>query len=235
MSDRREEVRPRRDPLSGAEDIQGRGTVLQPGEMQLLVQNSEDQDQVVYALASETGMRAGELYGVEITDINWNRNQIHVRRSVYDGQIQTPKTQNAYRVIDVKPWLLELIKKHIGERKSGLLFLSSRGHAIRHTTFLRRHLHPLLKKLSLKKCGMHAFRHERVSYLVEQGVSRDIIKAWIGHGSDAMIEKYLQLRTSYRAAALTNIPSLQPNYPTSFAMLSGSYLGRQIPRSMNPY
>jgi len=64
-----------------------------------------------------------------------------------------------------------------------------------------------------------------VSYLVEQGVAREIIKAWIGHGSDAMIEKYLHLRTSYRAAALANIPALQPNYPTSFAVSSGSHFG----------
>jgi len=83
---------------------------------------------------------------------------------------------------------------------------------------------------------MHAFRHGRVSYLVEQGVSRDIIKAWIGHGSDAMIEKYLHLRTSYRAAALANIPSLQPNYPTSFAMSSGvvGSSGSSVAESVQP-
>ena len=199
-----------------------------PEEMQLIIDASAGQDKVIYAVASETGMRAGEIYGLEVTDIDWIRNQIHVRRSVYDGQIQTPKTQNAYRVIDVKPWLLELIKKHIGDRKLGLLFMSGRGHAIRHTTFLRRHLHPLLKKLGIKKSGMHAFRHGRVSYLVEQGVAREIIKAWIGHGSDAMIEKYLHLRTSYRAAALANIPALQPNYPTSFAVSSGSSFAESV-------
>lgn len=101
-------------------------------------------------------MRAGELYGLEVTDIDWSRNQIHVRRSVYGGQMQTPKTQNVYRVIDVKPWLLGLVEKQIGERKIGLLFRNRRGNAIRHTTFLRRHLHPLLHKLGLPKCGMHA-------------------------------------------------------------------------------
>jgi len=133
-------------------------------------------------------------------------------------------------VIDAKPWLLELIKKHVGDRKIGLLFANRRGNAIRRTTFLRRRLHPLLNKLGVKKCEMHAFRHGRVSYLVEQGVSRDIIKAWIGHGSDAMIDKYLHLRTSYRAAALANVPSLQPSYPTSLPKTSGSFVaeGTQV-------
>jgi hypothetical protein len=35
-------------------------------------------------------------------------------------------------------------------------------------------------------------------------------KAWIGHGSDAMIEKYLHLDPQYRAAALEKMDSLQP-------------------------
>jgi hypothetical protein len=37
----------------------------------------------------------------------------------------------------------------------------------------------MLNMLGIKKAGMHAFRHGQVSYIVEQGVSRDIIKAWI--------------------------------------------------------
>jgi len=41
---------------------------------------------------------------------------------------------------------------------------------------LRRHLHPVLKKLSVPKGGMHAFRHVRVSYLMEQNVPTELIK-----------------------------------------------------------
>jgi integrase len=192
-----------------------------PEEMTEIISESEGADKVYYATASETGARSGELNGIEITDIDFIRNQIHIRRSVYDGEVQTPKTQNAYRVVDVQPWLIKLIKQHIGDRKTGLLFMNKRGQALRNTTVLRRHLHPLLKKLGIKKCGMHAFRHGRVSYLVEQGVSRDIIRAWIGHGSDAMIERYLHLRTSYRAAALANVKPLQPNHPMVMPSTSG--------------
>jgi integrase len=193
-----------------------------PEEMMKMIEESEGMDKVLYATATETGARAGEIYGLEITDIDFIRNQIHIRRSVYDGEVQTPKTNNAYRVIDVQPWLVELIKQHIGDRKSGLLFMNNRNQALRNTTVLRRHLHPILKKLGIKKAGMHAFRHGRVSYLVEQGVSRDIIKAWIGHGSDQMIERYLHLRTSYRAAALANVKSLQPSSPMVMPSTSGT-------------
>jgi len=179
-------------------------------EMRVIIENSQGLYKVLYAVASETGMRAGELYGLEISDIDWGRNQIRIRRSVFDGEVQTPKTANAYRVVDVKPWLLQLIRGYIGERKVGLIFLNKRGHAMRHTTVLRRHFHPLLRKLGLSKCGLHAFRHGRVSQLVQAGVPRDFIKAWIGHGSDAMVEKYLHLYPEYRSAALEKVRSLQP-------------------------
>lgn len=171
---------------------------LTPEQMTQTVQHSTGLYKVLCATAGETGMRAGELYGLEITDVDWIRNQIHVRRRVFDGEVQSPKSQNAYRVVPVKPWLLDLIKQRIGDRKSGLIFLNNRGHAMRHTSVLRRHFHPLLKRLGIRKCGLHAYRHGRVSYLVQSG------------GSDAMIEKYLHLFPNYQAAALEKVPSLQP-------------------------
>lgn len=193
-----------------------------PEQMTALIENSEDQDRAIYATASETGVRASELYGLEITDLDYVREQIHVRRSVYDGEVkQSLKTRNASRVIPVQPWLIELLKQHIGDRKFGLLFMNERNQPIRHTTFLRRHLHPLLKRLGFPKCGMHAFRHGRVSLLVERGVPREIIKRWIGHGSDAMIELYTHLRPEYGSAALAKVQSLQPNHPTVTPSTSG--------------
>lgn len=182
-----------------------------PDQMKSLIDNAEGVYKLLFAIAAETGMRAGELYALEITDVDFIRNQIHVRRSVYDGIVQSPKTENSYRVIDVQPWLIELIKEHIGDRKQGLLMENERHQAMRNTTVLRRHLHPLLRRLGIQKAGMHAFRHGRVSYLVESGVPRDITKAWIGHGSDQMIERYTHLRPGYRAAALANIKPLMPS------------------------
>lgn len=45
---------------------------------------------------------------------------------MYDGEVQTPKTANAYRVINLKPGVLDLIKQYVSERKTGLIFLNKR-------------------------------------------------------------------------------------------------------------
>src|SRR5262249_4344903 len=66
------------------------------------------QNKVLFTLAAETGMRAGELYGLRVEDIDLMRNVIHVRRSLWNAQAQSPKTSNAYRSIDVQPYVTEM-------------------------------------------------------------------------------------------------------------------------------
>jgi len=40
-----------------------------------------------------TGLNRGELLGLQGEDIDWKHNQIHVRRSLWKGQIVSPKTK----------------------------------------------------------------------------------------------------------------------------------------------
>jgi integrase len=55
---------------------------------------------------------------------------------------------------------------------------------------------------------MHAFRHGRVSYLVENNTPIETIRTWIGHGSDQMVRLYTHLRPEYRKRILSAIPAL---------------------------
>jgi integrase len=45
---------------------------------------------VLYATAVETGARAGELYALEVPDIDFVRNVIHIRRAVWEGRDNPP-------------------------------------------------------------------------------------------------------------------------------------------------
>jgi len=72
-------------------------------------------------------------------------------------------------------------------------------------------LHPLIAKLGIPQGGMHGFRHGRVSFLVENNTPVEVIKAWIGHGSERMIRRYTHLRPQYRSRVLASIPSLVGN------------------------
>jgi integrase len=113
-------------------------------------------------------------------------------------------------IVPVKPELIAMIKLHIGDRTRGLIMTNKKGNPFRNTVVLRRHLHPLLHKLGIAQAGMHAFRHGRVSVLVEAGTPRDVIKRRIGHGSDRMIDLYLHLRKEWQEAELAKLPTMIP-------------------------
>src|SRR5437899_335749 len=81
---------------------------------------------------------------------------------------------------------------------------------------LNRVLHPILRRLGIPQGGMHGFRHGRVSFLVEHGAPVEVIKAWIGHGSDAMIRRYTHLRPQYRSRVLASMPAVFAPLPPDF-------------------
>ena len=179
-----------------------------PEEMSKIVSASQGMWKVLFATAAETGARAGELYALEVPDIDFARNIIHIRRAVWEGQKQSTKTTNAVRAIDVQPNLIAMLKDYLNGRASGLLFHSRNGKPLRNNNVLRRRLHPTLQVCAIRAGGMHGFRHGRVSFLVENGTPVEVIKAWIGHGSESMVRRYTHLRPKYRASELAKIPSL---------------------------
>lgn len=179
-----------------------------PEQMQRIVQNASGAWKVLFALAAETGMRSGELYGLRISDIDFARCLIHVRRSSWEGKAQSPKTDNAYRSIDISESLAALVRGHLGERTTGLVFPTRYETPLRNCYVVDRVLHRVLEKLGIERAGMHAFRHGRVSYLVESGAPMELIREWIGHGSDEMVRRYTHLRPTFRKRALAQIPEL---------------------------
>ncbi len=47
----------------------------------------------MFAIAAMTGMRVGEILALQTNDLDFERRMIHVRRSVWQGQIQTVKSK----------------------------------------------------------------------------------------------------------------------------------------------
>lgn len=183
-------------------------------EVAAILNAATGQDKVLFTLAAESGMRAGELYGLHVEDIDFARSVIHVRRSMWNAQAQTPKTRNASRAVDVQSYVTGMLKQHVAERTAGLVFMFKRKTPLQNCTVLNKHLHPLLRRLGIPRGGMHAFRHFRVSFLIQNETPVDVIKRWIGHGSEAMIRRYTHLHPTYTKQVMAKIPSVCPTCPS---------------------
>jgi integrase len=186
-------------------------------EVQKIVEAAKGQYKVLFKLAAETGARAGELYALTVDDVLFEHNIIRINKSMYRQKVGSPKTKNATRWVNVKPHIMEMLRNHLNGRTDGLVFRSKRNTPLINSTVLNKHLHPLLRTLGLDRGGMHGFRHFRVSTLVMAGTSIEVIKKWIGHGSDEMIRRYTHLRPDFMQSELEKVPDYMPKLGTKIA------------------
>jgi len=159
-------------------------------QLKQIIDGAEGQYRVLFALLAGTGMRIGEAAGLHVADLDLHNCVIYVRRAVWNGREQSPKTKNAIREIDIDPNLALLLKQYVGNKETGRVFAARNGSPISGLNVLKRVLHPLLKRLGIPKAGLHAFRHARVTMLRKRGTPDDLQKQWIGHSSLRTTDRY---------------------------------------------
>jgi len=149
-----------------------------------IIARSEGELRTFFWLAAETGLRAGELTGLCVGDVEPGR--ITVSQSVWHGRVQSPKTNNALRTIAVSPQLGALLWEQV-ERQEGkghdFLFSSSTGRPWDASLFRQRKLKPFLRLLEIREAGLHAFRHFNASLLSSLRVPLKVIQERLGHAS----------------------------------------------------
>lgn len=98
------------------------------------------------------------------------------------------------REIDLHPNIAAMLKSFISERKSGLLFPSRTGKPLEQSNVLRT-LHPILVKVGQPKCGAHAFRRFRNTYLKNRtSCPEGVRQFWLGWEDKDMSDLYDKIR-----------------------------------------
>jgi integrase len=172
-----------------------------------IVASAEGQYQVLYALLAGSGLRIGEAAGLEVSDVSADGMTLTIRQSVWNGRMQAPKTTNTFREIDLHPSLAAMLRAHVGQRMSGLLFSTASGKPISQTNILKRSLHPILKELQREKAGFHSFRRYRVTHLRKNRVPEDVLRFWIGHADKTVTDGYSKVRddVAFRQLCAANV------------------------------
>ncbi len=141
------------------------------------------QYRVLFGLAAATGLRAGELFGLHVEDINFERGVIYVRRSVYRGQEVTPKSARSYRDVWIDSLTATMLREYLGIRRTGRVFQTRTGRPLDSKDVLALVLHPICDRLGIERGGLHSFRHGRVSHLQAMNVPPEFTKSQVGHSS----------------------------------------------------
>jgi len=85
-------------------------------EVSRIIAASQSDHRTFYWLLAETGVRAGELAGLKLTDIDGER--LTVRQSIWNGKEQAPKTHNAIRMLGLSRQLIILLWEQIARQKT---------------------------------------------------------------------------------------------------------------------
>jgi integrase len=176
-------------------------------EITKIIAKAEKQERVIYVLFAASGLRPGELFGLEVK--HFNGDTITVAQSVWEGRVQTPKTANAFRQVDLHPTVAALLRDFIGDRKDGFIFRTRTGTPFLQSNVLRSSLYPILEELGIERQGFHGFRRFRVTHLESSCVPPALVKYWTGHAKSSdgdvvrqtVTDKYVKMAkdTKFRA------------------------------------
>lgn len=151
-------------------------------EVRRLVESADGQYKVLFHLAGLSGLRAGELFGLHVEDVDLNRGLIRVRRSVWRGKEVATKNGKG-RDVFVDSITVQMLRDYLGSRTAGRVFETRNGTPLEDHNVVRQVLKPLCQRIGIEPGGMHAFRHGRISHLQQNNVPPDFTKRQVGHSS----------------------------------------------------
>lgn len=138
-----------------------------------------------------TGMRIGEVLGLQWGDIDWNHNTITVHRNVvkaYDPEakadryfVGTPKTRHGFREIPLLPILRKALKTAGGKTPDASAFIVGNSQKPKAHSSIRETYERFLKRHRLPAINFHGLRHTYATLLVESGGDIKTISTLLGH------------------------------------------------------
>ncbi|MEV6490300.1 tyrosine-type recombinase/integrase [Actinoplanes sp. NPDC051633] len=157
---------------------------LTPGEVDALIAAADGpRNRAMILLLADLGLRVGELVGLDVTDMGWERGHRCVR---FVGKGGKPRR----RVLT--PAAAEAVDAYLGERTEGPLFTTSTGGRVdRHAVF--RLVRRLAQAAGIEAAGRlspHSLRHAFATAARSEGVALEDVQDAMGHADPRTTRRY---------------------------------------------
>ena len=136
-----------------------------------------------------TGLRAGELLGLQWSDADWRGRFVQITRSIVRGKVTTPKNHQRRRVdlspqlrVELRRWRKQQSAAWLarGRPRPAWVFPSSTGTPLDESK-ARKAFNQILDKAELHRRGPHQMRHTFASLLLQAGVPITYVSQQLGH------------------------------------------------------
>jgi len=164
-------------------------------QVETIVASAPDEYRALLVLAAGTGLRAGELFGLQVRHVDFLRRLLTVEQQVqprtgHGVHVCPPKTQSSYRTIPLPQVVVDALAGHLRVYPAGaedFIFTAPGGGPVVRTSFMQSTWTPAARAVGLPKgSGLHSMRHFYASALIRGGLSVRVVSERLGHANAAM-------------------------------------------------
>ena len=177
---------------------------------------SSYKDIVIFAIA--TGMRQGEILGLQWDDLDFENRLIHVihnlsnsadfdeeKNRTYSLQLTTPKSKNSIRTIPMNDTVYNML---INKKRTNTMVFPSKMNTYICNKNLLKVWQRKLKNANLRYRTFHDLRHTFATMMLSEGCDLITLKELMGHSSIKITEIYLQALPSTKDETIKNMDSI---------------------------
>ncbi|GEA89050.1 tyrosine-type recombinase/integrase [Cellulomonas cellasea] len=194
--------------------------VLEPLELDLILDNLTPHYRPFIITLVGTGMRFGEATALQVSDLALDAHPPPIRVNKawkQDGErrpyVGAPKSARSRRTISLSPGLAGMLRTTTaGRRPDDLVFPNAAGRPIRNNTFWATHWLPAIEKAQgsgdeaavrlTKRPRIHDLRHTHASWMLAAGMDMFSLSRRLGHETYATTDnRYSHLMPAQQVAA----------------------------------
>jgi len=194
-----------------------------PVFLQAVVDNFPDH-YPLFLCAIHTGMRSGELAGLQWGDIDFRGKYASVQRNVVNGRINPTKTDKDHNV-DLSDQLLVALEELKRKRQAEWLkkgkneipdwvFSTREGNPAQMQSIVNRVYKQCLDRAKLRRRRFHDLRHTTATLMLEKGEPMAYVKEQLGHTSiKTTVDVYGHIKAGKNRDAVNRLPGLESKLP----------------------
>lgn len=162
-------------------------------EIEIILESANKQHRDIYEFLLNTGLRSGEMWHLEWTDVDVEKDIIYIRiKKDWHPKMSTNRT------VPLNARAKEIIERQ--PKRSNLVFTTRTGGSQFDIYNRFRHLVKKIKEkhgVIIENPTIHAFRHTFATHALQSGIDIYTVSRYLGHTSVKMTEKYLTLLPDY--------------------------------------
>lgn len=175
--------------------------ILSEEEKQAVFSVATFEEKLILKMMLDMGTRPGELAALTPNDINWDYQSgeigatVHINKTYSQGEgvLDSPKTEDSIRTVNLRQDTVEMLKEFIEEQEISddeLLFNSYR-YVFNTVKDVFTFAHVKIGDDSITNYSPHNLRHQTITRLIDKdGYDKETVRKYVGHSSIEITEIY---------------------------------------------